>query len=218
MTISEPHTEKTILCFGDSNTWGCDPSGGSRFDRATRWPCILQNELGGDYHVIEEGLGGRTTVWDDPLEGSKNGNEHLNPLLNSHMPIDLLIIMLGTNDLKNRFSLSAMDVSWGVHQLIKQARSNAHTFSGGIVNILVICPPPFADMSKIGLKEIFIGGEEKSHQLATNFQLICDEQQVQMLDAGEIIQSSTIDGIHLDASEHIKLGAAVARIVRKLLI
>lgn len=208
------NTEKNILCFGDSNTWGADPAGGPRFDRATRWPCILQNELGEGYHVIEEGLCGRTTVWDDPLEGPRNGLEHLVPILQTHKPLDLLIIMLGTNDLKNRFSVSATDVSWGIRRLIQAARTQADSFVNGVPNILVICPPPFADMSQLNFRHVFIGGEEKSHQLATNFQTICDEQKVPMLNAGDVIQSSPTDGIHLDASEHAKLGKAVADIVR----
>lgn len=208
------NTEKSILCFGDSNTWGCDPAGGPRFDRATRWPCILQHELGEGYHVIEEGLGGRTTVFSDPLEGPRNGLEHLVPILHSHKPLDLLIIMLGTNDLKNRFGASAMDVSWGMRRLIQTARAQADAFVNGIPNILVICPPPFADMSQVGLKEIFIGGEEKSHQLAAEYKKICAETDVPFLNAGDIIQSSPTDGIHLDATEHAKLGKAVAELVQ----
>lgn len=208
------NTEKNILCFGDSNTWGADPAGGPRFDRATRWPCILQRELGDGYHVIEEGLPGRTTAWDDPLEGYKNGLEQLTPILHSHKPIDQLIIMLGTNDLKNRFSVSAMDVSWAIRRLIDCARNNAAVFTNETPNILIICPPPFADMSQLDFRHIFIGGEEKSHQLAKHYQEICDEQKVPMLNAGDVIQSSPTDGIHLDATEHAKLGKAVADLVR----
>ncbi|MEN8662926.1 MAG: SGNH/GDSL hydrolase family protein [Lentimonas sp.] len=209
----ETHTEKTVLCFGDSNTWGCDPAGGPRFDRNTRWPGILQQELGEAFHVIEEGLGGRTTALDDPLEGSKNGYQHLEPILHSHMPLDLLIIMLGTNDLKNRFGVSAMDVSWGVRRLIKLAHDHADAFTGGVAKILMICPPPFADMSEVVLREIFIGGEAKSHQLAAEYKRICAESDVPFLNAGDIIQSSPTDGIHFDAIEHAKLGKVIAELV-----
>lgn len=211
------HMEKNILCFGDSNTWGADPHSGPRFDRQTRWPCILQRELGDDYYVIEEGLPGRTTAWDDPLEGYKNGLEQLTPILHSQKPIDLLIIMLGTNDLKNRFSVSAMDVSWAIRRLIECARHNANVFANEAPNILVICPPPFADMSQLDFRHIFIGGEEKSHQLAAEYKKICDETDVSFLNAGDVIQSSTVDGIHLDPSEHTKLGEAVAPLARTLL-
>ena len=106
--------QKNILCFGDSNTWGFPPDCGARYDRETRWPGVLQQQLGEDYYVIEEGLPGRNTVWDDPVEGGKNGLKQLVPLIHSHMPLDLLIIMLGTTDFKNRFSVSPRDISWSI--------------------------------------------------------------------------------------------------------
>ncbi len=90
---------KTIVCFGDSNTWGFAPISKARYDRDTRWPGVLRNALGGGYLVIEEGQNGRTTVWDDPIEANKNGATYLLPCLESHKPLDLLIIKLGTNDL-----------------------------------------------------------------------------------------------------------------------
>ncbi|MDQ8198252.1 SGNH/GDSL hydrolase family protein [Pelagicoccus enzymogenes] len=209
--------EKTILCFGDSNTWGCDPSGWRRFDRKTRWPGVLHKELGEGYHVVEEGLGGRTTVWDDPIEGHKNGYAQLQPLLRSHMPLDLLVIMLGTNDLKNRFSVSAMDVSWGMGRLIDLARANSDAFTSGKAEILVVCPPPFAPMEGLSLEGIFVGGEEKSRQLASAYRAICKERGIGLIDAGDSISSSAVDGIHLEASEHDKLGRVIAREVASML-
>lgn len=97
---------KNILCYGDSNTWGYDAETKNRFPPDVRWTGILKRTLGEGYHVIEEGLNGRTTVWDDPIEGYKNGREYLIPCLESHRPLDLVIIMLGTNNLKKRFSLT----------------------------------------------------------------------------------------------------------------
>ena len=97
--------QKTILCYGDSNTWGYDPVNACRYDRNIRWPGVLQKELGQAYYVKEEGLCGRTTVWDDPVEGHKNGLKQLTPILHSHCPLDLVVIMLGTNDLKMRYSV-----------------------------------------------------------------------------------------------------------------
>ena len=94
---------KTILCFGDSNTWGYNPENRQRFGPEERWSGILRNSLGEDYRAIEEGLNGRTTLWDDPIEGFKNGLDYLMPCLESHKPFDLITIMLGTNDLKCRF-------------------------------------------------------------------------------------------------------------------
>ena len=208
--------EKTVMCFGDSNTWGADPSGGPRFDRSTRWPCLMQTALGETCHVVEEGLGGRTTVWDDPVEGDRCGLKHLVPLIQSHHPLDVLIIMLGTNDLKNRFSVSAMDVSWSIGRLVEAARGCPDPHSGNPPELLVICPPPFADMRLSPLHDIFVGGEEKSHQLASALRRFCDEKRVRMLNACDVVQSSPVDGIHLDAAEHRKLGTAVAAEVRDM--
>ena len=97
---------KTVLCYGDSNTWGYIGGTGERFAPEVRWPGVLQAALGGAYRVIEEGLNGRTTVFDDSIEEGRNGETYLRPCLQTHAPIDLVILMLGTNDLKRRFSLS----------------------------------------------------------------------------------------------------------------
>jgi lysophospholipase L1-like esterase len=109
----EERTIKTVLCYGDSNTWGSDPETGERFAPEVRWPGVLRQALGEGYWVVEEGLNGRTTVRDDPIEGAhKNGRTYLPACLEFHKPIDLVLIMLGTNDLKARFAASASDRWW----------------------------------------------------------------------------------------------------------
>ena len=108
---------KTILCYGDSNTYGLKSDLVSRYPRNVRWTGILQEKLGSEYYVIEEGLGGRTTVWDDPVEDYKNGKKYLLPCLDSHKPLDLVIIMLGTNDLKSRFSVTPFDIGASMENL-----------------------------------------------------------------------------------------------------
>ena len=110
---------KTILCYGDSNTYGLKSDLVSRYPRNVRWTGILQEKLGSEYYVIEEGLGGRTTVWDDPVEDYKNGKKYLLPCLDSHKPLDLVIIMLGTNDLKSRFSVTPFDIGASMENLVK---------------------------------------------------------------------------------------------------
>jgi lysophospholipase L1-like esterase len=102
---------KTILCYGDSNTWGFNPVTQDRYPMTERWTGVLAQALGAGYHVIEEGLNGRTTLWDDPIEEWRNGKTYLLPCLWSHKPIDLVTLMLGTNDLKERFSVSAYDIA-----------------------------------------------------------------------------------------------------------
>ena len=113
---------KTILCYGDSNTWGAKPilklGSPDRYQYEVRWTTVLQNQLGNDYHIIAEGLNGRTSTFDDPIEGAhKNGKRYLFPCLETHAPLDLVIIMLGTNDLKSRLGLTAWDIACGTHLL-----------------------------------------------------------------------------------------------------
>ena len=209
--------QKTVMCFGDSNTWGFRPDCGPRYDRKTRWPGVLQQELGEEYYVIEEGLCGRNTVWDDPVEGGKNGLEQLGPLILSHMPLDLLIIMLGTNDFKNRFSVSPQDISWSIGRLVKTARDSGHRLIGDAPEVLVICPPPLADLSQSPFQGILVGGEEKSKQLPAVLKAFCEENDIRLFNSGDVIQSSPVDGVHWEPEEHKKLGCAVAPEVRRIL-
>ena len=209
--------QKTIMCFGDSNTWGFPPDCGERYDRQTRWPGVLQQELGDAYYVVEEGLPGRSTVWDDPVEGGKNGLKQLAPLILSHMPLDLLIILLGTNDFKNRFSVSALDISWSIGRLAKAARDSGHPLIGDAPDVLVICPPPLGDLSNSPFGGILIGAAEKSRQLSTVLATFCEENDIRLFNAGDIVQSSPVDGVHWEAEEHRKLETAVAAEVRSIL-
>ena len=132
---------KRILCFGDSNTWGFAPKDGYRFDENTRWTGLVQKALP-QYKIIEEGLNGRTALWDDPIEGYKNGKEYLIPCLASQSPLDLVILMLGTNDCKTRFALTASDVAAGVRELANLILSSGCGPEGRAPRLLVMCPAP----------------------------------------------------------------------------
>ena len=209
--------EKTILCFGDSNTYGADPAGKNRFDRKTRWPGVLQQELGEGFYVVEEGQCGRTTVWDDPIDGHKNGLKHLVPILQSHEPLDLVIVMLGTNDLKDHFNLSARDIANSVWRLVQTVRSCAYPPTGQVPEVLVVCPPPFAALESTPFEAMFREGEEKSGQLAKAFEAVSEQRGFRLFNAGDVIRSSAQDGIHLEAEEHVKLGKALAHEVRGLI-
>lgn len=122
--------KKHILCLGDSNTHGycADPAdcadGGIRFNEEERWTCRLQAALGPDYLVTEEGLSGRTTVFVDPLHESMDALSVLYPLLKSHEFLDLLVIMLGTNDVKERFGVNAVCIGLGMERLLQRARAS----------------------------------------------------------------------------------------------
>ncbi len=206
---------KTILCFGDSNTWGFDPATGRRFDRAARWTGVLRRELGDGYEVVEEGLNGRTTVREDPVEGDKNGRRHFLPILESHMPLDLVVIMLGTNDLKHRFGLSAWDIASSVGVLAELALGFRSKHAPGSPKVMLMAPPPLARLT--GFADLLEGGTEKSRQLGRHYRRVAGECGCEFLDAGEVIVSSDRDGIHFEAEEHAKLGRAVAGKVREIL-
>ena len=173
--------KKHIVCFGDSNTHGycADPSdcadGGDRFNEDERWTCLLQKALGQDYLVIEEGLSGRTTVFPDPLQESMSGLDAIYSCLMSHEPVDLLIIMLGTNDAKERFAANAACIGFGMERLVAKAKT-VEAWRGGKPNILVICPPHIGE----GMYENPCGGPmgagcpEKSRELAKYYREVAE--------------------------------------------
>lgn len=208
---------KTILCYGDSNTWGYCPSTQDRYGRDERWAGVLRNELGAGYLVIEEGLGGRTTVWDDPVEGiHKNGKTYLIPCLESHQPIDLVIILLGTNDLKGRFSVGAFDIAQGAGVLVQIVQRSQTGPNWEAPEVLLLAPPPLAKLAGTDLVEMFEGAEEESRKLSREFRRVAEELGCEFLDTADVIVSSDLDAVHLDAEEHRKLGEAVAAHVREI--
>ncbi len=204
-----------VLCFGDSNTYGYDPATGTRFGPEASWTGVLQASLGARYHVIEEGLNGRTTVWEDPIEGDKVGKRHLLPCLLSHAPLDLVIIMLGTNDLKVRFSAATTDVAAGVSLLADIVLSSACGKKQGAPALLIMAPPPFGTLSTFA--PMFDGGAGKSTHLGRLYAEVAKARGCAFFDAATVIRSSDLDGIHFEQAEHAKLGKAVAAEVRKIL-
>lgn len=205
---------RTILCYGDSNTWGYNPKTKTRYEKDIIWTWILKKRLGDDYEVICEGLNGRTTVWDDPIDGEyKNGKRYLLPCIHSHKPIDLVVLFLGSNDLKHRFSLQAVDVAKGVEALVKIIKGSDTGPNMQPPKVLVIIPPP---MEK-GMENIPVmcGGIEKSLKFSEEFQNILQEQ-CDLIDASKIIRSSKIDGLHLDSEAHEKLGIHISEYIKSI--
>lgn len=214
--ILEREWMRTVLCYGDSNTWGSEPGTGERFAPGARWPGVLARELGDGFRVIEEGLGGRTTVWDDPIEGShKNGKTYLTACLESHKPIDLVAIMLGANDLKERFAASASDIAQGAASLSEMALRSGCGPGGGAPAVILLPAPPIGKLTDMA--EMFQGAEEKSRRFSTHYQRFAEQSGCGFLDAGGVVISSDVDGIHLEAEEHRKLGQAVTVRVREAL-
>ena len=208
---------KTVLSYGDSNTWGYDPATEGRYPLAARWTSVLARELGPDYLVIPEGLNGRTTVWPDPWEGEhKSGKTYLIPCLESHYPLDLVVLMLGTNDLKHRFGLSAWDIARGAQTLVEMIQRSEFGPEGGPPAVLLIAPPPTCVQGTL-FAEMFADSDEKSLGLSDQYHRVAEELGCSFLDAGQVIVSSKQDGIHLDPSELPKLGKAVATAVKEIL-
>lgn len=206
---------KTIVCFGDSNTWGYDPVTKGRFGRDVRWTGVLRQTLGEGYLIIEEGLNGRTTVWDDPIGYFKNGRDYLIPCLDSHCPFDLITIMLGTNDLKKRFSVSAYDIADSAGMLVDIVQRSKTGLNDNPPKVLLLCPPPVTMLTDFA--QMFEDSQEKSRRLAEEFKRVAAEFGCELLDTSTVIVSSDLDGIHFEQGEHQKLGRAVAAKVKQML-
>jgi len=200
---------KSILCYGDSNTWGYIPGSGLRYDHRTRWTGRLQKHLGSNYEVIEEGLSARTTVHEDYLKPGRNGRIYLMPCLLTHRPIDLVVLLLGTNDLKSRFSLSAKDIGDGI-RLLSEDILNSDTGPNGFPpKLLILTPPALGRLSDYS--ESFQGSEKKSNKLDEYFQQVAKDLRCSSLNTGKYIVSSDVDGVHWEKEQHDILAKRLAK-------
>ncbi|MGP1356768.1 SGNH/GDSL hydrolase family protein [Roseicyclus sp.] len=201
----------TILCYGDSNTHGTAPlrelGRMDRFRKGARWPDVMAARLGDDFEVIAEGLPGRTTVHDDPVEGGRrSGIEVLPAVLMSHVPVDLMLLMLGTNDLKPRFSVTGADIARSLERLVLEARALVPG-----LDILLVSPAPVVEAGC--LKDIFEGAEKKQERLPELILDVTLRQGCGYLDAGAHVTVSPIDGVHWTEDGHRTFGEAAARAV-----
>jgi lysophospholipase L1-like esterase len=216
-----------ILCFGDSNTWGFIPvphgSPTTRYPREHRWPHVMATAVGPHVEVIEEGLNGRTTDADDPAlaqvaGAGANGAAYLPVALASHLPLDLVIIMLGTNDVKPHLGRAAPRIAWGAKKLLDYVR----TLDGGVgttypnPKVLLICPPPLGHLSAY-FEEMFAGGHAKNALMPALYEAIARAAGVEFLDAGAHIATDGVDGVHFSLETQRKLGLTVADKVRSIL-
>lgn len=214
---------KNIMIFGDSNTWGWDPSNDlvaviKRWPDDVRWAGVLQAELGDDYKVIQEGLNGRTTVWDDPIEEYRCGKQHIIPLLDTHAPLDLVIIMIGTNDLKDRYTVTAQDIANGAGLILDKTLAQVGAFGPNGPKVLFIAPPPLGPIENGIFKFMFEGNREKSEQMPEFYKGVAQSRGVAYFDAGTVAKASAVDGLHMEAESHAALGKAVAIEVKKILL
>ncbi len=205
---------RRLLVYGDSNTFGTGPMRTLDDDpihpAGVRWGDVMAGELGDGWEVIVEGLPGRTTVHDDPVEGAHlNGLTVLPAILGSHRPIDLLAICLGTNDQKHRFGLTAQDVALGAARLVRAAM-----LTGWVGRVLVVTPPPVKERGDF--REMFRGAETRCRGLSAEMARFGAREGAEVFDAGTVIETDEADGIHWSAASHDALGRAVAVVVRGL--
>lgn len=210
---------RTVLVYGDSNSYGTEPMptllANARFAPEVRWPGVMSAQLGPGWRLVEEGLPGRTTVHPDPISGThKNGLSVLPAVLESHAPIDLVILMLGTNDLKARFQVPPVEIAAGVERLVRHIRQDFTGSGGAAPALLLVCPPAVREVGC--LAEIFAGAEPKSHRLAGYYAEIAARWGAAFLDAGKVIGPSPTDGVHFEAEAHDALGMRVALAVKDM--
>lgn len=215
---------RTILCFGDSLTWGWKPR--SRAGPTTRWPKdvrwtgVLAAVLGPGFDVIEEGLNARTTNLDDPLDPRVNGSRHLPSALASHLPLDLVVLLLGTNDTKQYFHRSAFDIASGAAALLRQVTASV----GGVgttypaPRVLLVAPPlPAERMPDPWFTLMFDGAREKLAAVRDAYRALAASTGAAFFDAGAVIPEVGADGLHLSEQNNAVLGRALAEEVRHLL-
>lgn len=213
---------KTVLCFGDSNTWGFVPESilapcPERHPHDVRWTGILACELGSDFRVIEEGQNGRTTVHDDPFAVSRNAKPVLPALLESHKPLDLVVLMLGTNDLKHVFGVSPGEIAMGVKVLAQMILSSDAGIASKPPKLLILCPPAIGDQRHLpDIAAKFPNGRQDSRNLPKYYEALATSLGCGYLNTQSHIEPGS-DGIHLDAAAHDRLGHAVAAAVKIIL-
>ncbi|CZF81197.1 GDSL-like Lipase/Acylhydrolase [Grimontia celer] len=208
-----------ILCFGDSNTWGYNPSNGSRWGEGIRWTSRLQLALniGKDdgpkdrFVIIEEGLNGRTTVWNDPMKPYRDGSAALPMLLLTHRPLDYVMITLGTNDLKSQFPSEPAWIAEGIRKLIGQVKE-CDNAGHPTPRILIVSPAPMNDANNWASG--FRDGRKKSLELASFFRAVAEEEGCSFFEAATVCEASPIDGLHLDEAGHAALADALTKILR----
>ena len=209
-----------LLVYGDSLTWGIVPNTRKRFPFDERWPGILENklsELGLRVRLIENCVNGRRTVWEDPFKAGRNGLVGLAQCIEMHSPLALVILMLGTNDFQFSHPYNnAWSASQGIAVLVNEINKAPIEPGMPVPPILVVCPPPISSPQGV-LAEKFYGAEQKCAGLANAYRGVCFDLGCHFFDAGTVTSSSRVDGIHLDADQHLALGRAVANIVASIL-
>ncbi len=213
--------KKRVICFGDSNTWGYIPVTGQRYDETIRWPARLQEKLGyKDYTVVEEGLTGRTTVFDDPFDPELNGLKTMPAILRSAAPIDMLVFMLGTNDFQSNIPAgNPISTARAVQYMLEIARSLGVDRPGEKMKILLISPVEITE-DRLTFKENDVTDQtsiNNSRELGKHLRIVADQLGVEFIDAAKYIKPGKVDGVHLDEAGHAKMAELVYEMVHTML-
>jgi lysophospholipase L1-like esterase len=220
-------TTKRVMVYGDSNTWGYIPveSGTTtRYPKDVRWPGVAQAALGSSYEVIDEGLSARTTDVPDPtlphISGAGlDGSAYLSAAIATHHPLDLVVIMLGTNDVKKMFDRSPFRIALGMGKLVDivaQTKGGVGT-SYPAPKVLVLAPPPLGKLAPESRAERFAGGVEKTKELPAYYEAIAKAAGAEFLDVGKLTTTDGVDGVHLSPQAHKAIGTGVAEKIKGIL-
>jgi lysophospholipase L1-like esterase len=203
---------KTVLCYGDSITWGFNPVDGSRFPFEQRWPGVLQAALGSRFRVIEEGLSGRTVATESWILPNRDGRSMLAPLLESHAPLDWVIILLGTNDCGPTYRRDVGEIAFGCATLLWTVQKAFAGPNGGVPHMLLVAPPPFGRFSPF-MELFFRGGEATGGGLAAAYRTVAEATGACFFDAATVLPPGPVDGVHPDADGQRRLGEAIAKVI-----
>jgi lysophospholipase L1-like esterase len=209
---------KTILAFGDSLTWGFQPGIWTRHPFEDRWPNVLAAGLGGAARVIEEGHNGRTTIYEDgTCLDNRKGSDALPMLLATHQPLDLVIIMLGTNDIKWSARCRAFDARLGMMRLIEIAKTFGYLPAYRAPEVLIVAPPPFVPTKDEFFNELWGHAIAESKFFGHHYAILAKEMGVHFFDAGKVAEADPIDGGHLDVANTRAIGAGLVPVVKRIL-
>lgn len=209
---------KSVLCFGDSLTWGYQAPNGSRLVLEDRWPSVLQNALGSQANVIAEGLNGRTTAFDDYTAAEdRNGARILPTLLGTHSPLDLVIILLGSNDMKPQVVGDGFSSHSGMRRLIQIIRSHPYGEGFRVPEILIVAPPHISESADPAFAVMFSGGIVESVKLGQLLSKLADEMKCAFFDASTVAKTTSLDGVHLDRENTRAIGQGLEPVVRAVL-
>ncbi len=208
-----------LLVYADSLSWGLIPATRRRLEFEQRWPGVMEiglNGAGRNVRVVEDCLNGRRTVWEDPFKPGRNGSAGLAQRIEIHSPLALVVLMLGTNDFQSMHPHNAWHSSQGIAVLVATIRQAPIEPGMPVPPILVVAPPPIGT-PKGPIAPKFAGGEHKCAGLAATHREVAESLGCHFFDAGSVTPASRVDGIHLDADQHLLLGRAMVEVVAPLL-